>query len=118
MTLKKFRSQNRKRSSQGLRYAEIYPEIELPPSQNRKQSSQGLSRTIKRYAQDVVMSQNRKQSSQGLSIYYVRSTVFHKGASQNRKRSSQGRGQAWKPAPQAAEKGIFEKQTNVFLPHK
>ena len=38
--------------------------------------------------------------------------------SQNRKRSSQGRGQARKPALQAAEKGIFEKQTNVFLPHK
>lgn len=27
-------------------------------------------------------------------------------------------GQARKPALQAAEKGIFEKQTNVFLPHK
>ena len=66
-----------------------------------------------------LLSQNRKRSSQGREKYidpeFVLSLLTK---SQNRKRSSQGRGQARKLALQAAEKGIFEKQTNVFLPHK
>ena len=49
----------------------------------------------------AVITRSRFATSQG--------GLDYDGESQNRKRSSQGRGQARKPALQAAEKGIFEK---------
>ena len=86
-------------------------------SQNRKRSSQGRLTKKQVFLIYEALSQNRKRSSQG-RVTKKQVFLIYEALSQNRKRSSQGRGQARKPALQAAEKGIFEKQTNVFLPHK
>ena len=113
----KISSQNRKRSSQGRvkRYSvgrRIYFKVTKPQAVFTRSRIFAVEQSFNRMA----MSQNRKRSSQGRGYIDARITTPPK--SQNRKRSSQGRGQARKPALQAAEKGIFEKQTNVFLPHK
>ena len=73
------KSQNRKQSSQGLsEYAEIYPEIELPPSQNRKRPSQGrvFDFRLKPFDLRLMESQNRKRSSQGLSLFILRLKIL------------------------------------------